>query len=187
MEPMQSKLERLELQLARLLDTKGWIDTYVYGYRESVVFRIERPWEDCMVRLNYFQPDPTDRPPNYETLHPHRWRGAFRIVEGGYDMDLAYLYDEKDDAPTKISTLFFGAGASYSMEDPRLWHAVRKDIDTYTICLCGPEFPNRDLIHIAERRVTKYGRGRIWKKPMTVKEIDDQLAVYRKHYQREET
>lgn len=84
---------------------------------------VERLWcqhGDLRVFLHRIYPLPTLLEPQHVLYHPHPWPSAVRLVSGRY-IHRVGLQDRV------MCTQVLGAGASYEITDPDLWHSVEPE------------------------------------------------------------
>lgn len=77
--------------------------------------------------------------------HPHAWDMAALCLEGGFFMFLHmednFWESKKGKCEPRLSTLsemYMGAGCSYTMTNPMVWHTVVPVSETYTIMFNSP-------------------------------------------------
>lgn len=98
-----------------------------------------------------------------EFPHPHPWKMAVRILEGGYVMGVGHSTDL-----TKVPALTYtthGPGSCYELLNADQWHAIRPLSDeALTIMVAGPVvYPqNRIRAHTAVRELTPEERAKLF-------------------------
>jgi hypothetical protein len=107
--------------------------------------RVERLWMqyDEIHRLFIHVIHPTD---NKCLFHKHRWPAAFKIIEGEYEMGIAYSKDEisSDDAYNlpPISSFILSAGSYYEMIDTHTLHYVKPlENSSISLMITGQLYP----------------------------------------------
>lgn len=174
---MLDVLTQLEDELPGLID-RGTANAIWGGYKlifkkNTITFRAETHWRDCLVRLNHFLPVTGGD----EVLHPHVWPGAIHVLSGGYEMDLAFGEPEGwgKSAPKPNAQFFIGPGSRYSMLDHRVWHAIRPKVETFSVCLCGPNF--EEIVQAPLEPGTVYERERL-----NPEQVTEHLAHYKRYF-----
>ncbi len=115
-------LKLAEKELPYLLKNGVWQSLDVDYYPP----RVERVWcEYGNYRLCIHIMHPTDKPCLF---HKHRWKAAFKIIKGSYEMGLAY--SEKEITSEEAYNLPFAkfildTGSYYEMTNTHLAHYVR--------------------------------------------------------------
>ena len=104
-------------------------DSLVINRRKPHTYRIFTNFKDLRVCLHRF-----DKCDEHEAFrHPHPWPGAFRVMQGQYEMKLWLSKDRFDNEPQEVSTVIMKAGSSYEITNPLTWHSVVPYEETYTI------------------------------------------------------
>lgn len=171
---MLNTLTQLEKELGGLIKQADlWAGYKLVFKKNTVTFRTETHWRDCLIRLNRFLPVPGGD----EYLHPHIWPGAIRVLSGGYEMDFAFGQPEGwgQTVPKSFAQLFLSPGSTYTMLDYRVWHAIRPKTETLSVCLCGPNFS--EAIHPRMEPGEQYERERF-----TPELVKEHLARYESFY-----
>ncbi len=117
---------------ALLADPAGWHGMRI-DYHRPFVDRAWRPWRDCRLSIHRIHPCA----PGEALLHPHPWPSAIAILDGSYEMAIAYGAGV---APPPIAArVIASAGSRYEMTDPDGWHSVRPiDAPSLSVMLSGP-------------------------------------------------
>jgi hypothetical protein len=139
---MIEKLKQAELDLPKLLKKPEIWNTLDVNYFPP---RVERLWTqyDESHRLFIHVIHPTNEPCLF---HKHRWPGSFKVIEGEYEMGIAYSEKEIDSTeayqlPT-ISSFIMSAGSYYEMINTHTLHYVKPlDKPSISLMLTAPLYP----------------------------------------------
>ena len=120
--------------------------------------RVERLWrqmDENRVFLHYIHPCA----PEHALLHPHEWKSAMHVLNGGYEMGIGY--SASTEAPPIMMKLLNNSGDFYyDMTDGDMWHYVRPLSHSMTTMLIGPpEFQHRPPFK-ADRKLHPLSRER---------------------------
>lgn len=102
-------------------DPKHW-QSLIIDRRKPITHRVFTLLGDQRLCLHKFEQFDTDSEEGF--FHPHPWRGAFRIVEGAYRMEVGHTPDRIQDKPELLYTTELTAGSSYEILHPLVWHRV---------------------------------------------------------------
>jgi hypothetical protein len=127
--------------------------------------RVERLWTqfDTNHRLFIHVIHPTNEPCLF---HKHRWPAAFKMLQGSYEMGIAYSEKEisSDEAYNlpEISKFILTAGSYYEMVNTHTLHYVKPlDKPSISLMITGPlyteaqfrkEVLNKELMFLSESR-----------------------------------
>lgn len=134
-------------ELIDLINDAQW-ESLVINKRNPHTYRVFTYWRQYRIALHKF--DVINGDPAFD--HPHPWPGAFAILKGAYRMRLGRSED-RFSLPVPVSDVVLGAGSSYEITDPLVWHSVTPLMPTYTIMLNGEPFDD-DEVH-TQVRTTK--------------------------------
>jgi hypothetical protein len=56
--------------------------------------------------------------------HPHPWPAAFKILKGGYNMQVG-MSTHRDTEPVSVASFKMTEGSSYEIISPLTWHAIQ--------------------------------------------------------------
>ena len=143
---MIDKLKRAEYALPELLQNSDIWQTLDVDYFPP---RVERLWTqyDENHRLFIHVIHPTTEPCLF---HKHRWPAAFKMIEGEYEMGIAYsekeiTSDEAYKLPT-ISSFILSSGSYYEMINTHTLHYVRPlEEPSISLMLTGPFYPEAEF------------------------------------------
>ena len=84
--------------------------------------------------------------------HPHPWEGAFIVLKGRYEMNVAYSCGGREDnRPDNVAKFIMGKFSSYEITNPLTWHSVVPLETTWTVMINGKAW-DEDFAHSAVRR-----------------------------------
>jgi hypothetical protein len=139
---MIDKLKMAEIQLGELLTKSEIWNTLDVDYFPP---RVERVWTqfDENHRLFIHVIHPTSEPCLF---HKHRWPAAFKMLQGSYEMGVAYSENEitSDEAYNlpEISKFILTTGSYYEMINTHTLHYVRPlDEPSISLMITGPLYP----------------------------------------------
>lgn len=92
----------------------------IVNRRKPHTYRIYTRWNNFRICLHRFHPCTSEE----AFYHPHPWPGAFRILEGVYQMHIAYSHNREAPPAADACILKLPAGASYEIWNPLAWHKV---------------------------------------------------------------
>lgn len=140
----------------------------IVNKRKPYTYRIYTIIDGLRVCLHRF-----DECDNTESFpHPHPWPGAFKILKGGYEMDVGQSFNGVD-KPPYMAKFFLTAGCWYEIDHPYMWHQISPFGETYTIMVNGPEWP--ETVKHSACRTTK-GKDL---QTLSPDEVEEQLKVFR--------
>ncbi len=115
-----------------LYDNSIW-DSIVVNLRKPHTFRVFTFLPDgTRVSLHRFEKCDTSE----AFFHTHPWPGAFKILEGSYEMKLGYSCHGREDCfPEDVTTIRLNAGSSYEIVDPCTWHSIAPLEKTFTVMI----------------------------------------------------
>jgi hypothetical protein len=139
-------LKRVECVLPELLQNPEIWQTLDVDYFPP---RVERLWTqyDENHRLFIHVIHPTTEPCLF---HKHRWPAAFKMIEGEYEMGIAYsekeiTSDEAYKLPS-ISSFIMSAGSYYEMTNTHTLHYVKPlEKPSISLMLTGPLYPEAEF------------------------------------------
>lgn len=152
---MRAELEQVQAALPTLLADKSIWKSLLIDYRNPTVERLYTDWNGLRVSLHCIQPCTLEE----AFFHPHPWPSAILILEGGYEMGIAY--GAGTTTPPTAMTQVLAAGSLYEMTNPDGWHYVRPvGKPSYSVMVNGkkwnramPDFPAEPLKPLAAERV----------------------------------
>lgn len=117
---------------ALLADAAGWRGMRI-DYHHPFVDRAWRPWRDCRLSIHRIY----SCAPGEALLHPHPWPSAIAILDGRYEMAVAYGTGIA--RPPIACRVIATAGSRYEMTDRDSWHSVQPlDAPSLSVMLSGP-------------------------------------------------
>lgn len=145
---MLNRLYELLPQLPKLLrDEKIW-DSLIINRRKPHTYRIFTQLGKYRVALHRF--NPCDEHEAF--IHPHPWAAAFYVLDGCYNMQLAYSKD-RFSKPENVAKIKLDNRSAYEITNPLTWHSVIPITCTYTVML-NDEPWSPEIAH-TEVRTTK--------------------------------
>lgn len=137
---MLSWLHNLSIKIPEFLERPFDWETLVINKRKPHTYRawtmFGNPHYNIRVCLHRFEPCTQAE----AFFHPHPWPGAFSVLEGRYKMKIGYSEDRQAE-PKQLMTMTLGAGSTYAMTDPMLWHSVQPLTTCYSIMVNADPWP----------------------------------------------
>ena len=154
---MITTLEIVERNMPSILMHSKWKSLDV-DYHPPHVQRIWTEWNDVRIMLHCF---PETCNAENALYHPHPWPSAMRVLEGEYIMEVGHeVFNDIPHTPTPetIATTVMKAGSAYEMTNPKAWHKVIPQKETYTLMVTGPLYEKDDMSLGIEKPTKELGR-----------------------------
>lgn len=135
---MLKKLALVERNMVDILINSNW-KTLDIDYHPPYVQRVYTEWDGLRVMLHRF---PTACGMGDALYHPHPWVSAMKVLEGEYIQNIGHEeYDGNyNPYPVTDTTIVMKSGSSYEMMNPKTWHRVIPQEETYTLMITGGLF-----------------------------------------------
>ncbi|MBY0359162.1 MAG: hypothetical protein K2W82_14260 [Candidatus Obscuribacterales bacterium] len=154
---MLDKLAEITAQLPGMLEQAEIWKSLNIDYHPPVVERLYTQVGDLRVSLHCIHPCQSSE----ALFHPHPWPSAVLILNGGYEMGMAY--GKGLVVPPCPGKLILGAGSRYEMTDPDGWHYVRPLAEpSYSVMISGkpwdremPASPEHPLKPLSDERIAE--------------------------------
>lgn len=155
-------------------DIEGW-DSLIINRRKPVTWRAFRMIGENRLCLHKFEQ--FDGTTEEAFPHTHPWPGAFRIISGGYRMQVGKVESINDVHGQMLATFDMWEGSSYEMTNPLVMHRVTPiTSEVYTIMINGPAWPE-GVVHSGVK--TTKGKDL---QAMSRGQLRDHLHYFKRHF-----